>query len=32
MQAAGITAVGADASKPYPNPPDAQFGYGSPTR
>ena len=28
MQAAGITAVGADASKPYPNPPDAQFGYG----
>ncbi len=28
MQAAGITAVGADASKAYPNPPDAQFGYG----
>jgi hypothetical protein len=29
MQAAGITAVGSDASKPYPNPPDAQFGYGT---
>ena len=28
LQAAGITAVGADASKPYPDPPDDQFGYG----
>ena len=28
LEAAGITAVGDDASKPYPNPPDTQFGYG----
>ena len=25
----GITAVGDDASKPYPNPPDTQFGIGA---
>ena len=29
LQAAGITTVGADASKAYPNPPDAQFGIGA---
>ena len=29
MQALGITAVGADASKPYPNPPTDQFGIGA---
>ncbi|MGO9882270.1 MAG: hypothetical protein ACLPV4_04555, partial [Solirubrobacteraceae bacterium] len=28
LEAVGITAVGADASKPYPNPPATQFGYG----
>ncbi len=28
LEAVGITAVGADSSKPYPNPPDTQFGYG----
>ena len=27
LAAVGITAVGDDASKPYPNPPDTQFGY-----
>ena len=35
LEAVGITAVGADGSKAYPNPPDAQFGiganYGGPT-
>ncbi|MFZ0229532.1 MAG: hypothetical protein WAL41_21885, partial [Mycobacterium sp.] len=30
MEAVGITAVGDDASKTYPNPPDATFGPGSP--
>jgi len=30
LTAAGITAVGADASKPYPNPADNQFGIGVP--
>ncbi|MBV8462680.1 MAG: hypothetical protein JO368_05260, partial [Acidimicrobiales bacterium] len=29
LQAVGITTVGADASKPYPNPPDQQFGIGA---
>ena len=29
LQAAGITTVGADASKAYPNPPDTQFGIGA---
>ena len=29
LTAAGITTVGADASKPYPNPPDDQFGIGA---
>ncbi len=29
LQAAGITTVGADASKAYPNPPDGQFGIGA---
>jgi len=28
VEAAGITVVGADASKPYPNPADTQFGFG----
>ena len=28
LQAVGITAVGADASKPYPDPADGEFGYG----
>jgi hypothetical protein len=30
MEAVGITAVGADASKPYPNPPTDEFGIGVP--
>ena len=29
LTAAGITTVGADASKAYPNPPDDQFGTGA---
>ena len=29
LTAAGITTVGADASKAYPNPPDGQFGIGA---
>jgi len=29
LQAVGITTVGADASKPYPEPPDTQFGIGA---
>jgi hypothetical protein len=29
LTAVGITTVGADASKPYPNPPDDQFGIGA---
>jgi len=29
LAAVGITAVGDDASKPYPNPADDQFGYGT---
>ena len=29
LTAAGITTVGADASKAYPNPPDTQFGIGA---
>jgi hypothetical protein len=29
LQAVGITTVGADASKPYPDPPDTQFGIGT---
>ena len=29
LTAAGITTVGADASKAYPNPPDDQFGIGA---
>jgi hypothetical protein len=29
LQAVGITTVGADASKPYPDPPDTQFGIGA---
>ena len=29
LQAVGITTVGADASKAYPNPPDDQFGIGA---
>jgi len=29
LAAVGITAVGDDASKPYPNPPDTQFGIGA---
>ena len=29
LEAVGITAVGDDASKAYPNPPEAQFGYGT---
>ncbi|HXW33222.1 MAG TPA: putative Ig domain-containing protein [Acidimicrobiales bacterium] len=29
LQAVGITTVGADASKPYPDPPDNQFGIGA---
>jgi hypothetical protein len=29
LSAAGINTVGADASKPYPDPPDAQFGIGA---
>ena len=29
MEAAGITTVGADASKAYPNPPTDQFGIGA---
>ena len=29
LQAVGITAVGADASKGYPNPPTAEFGIGA---
>jgi len=28
LEAVGITAVGDDASKPYPNPPTDPFGYG----
>ena len=30
MEAVGITAVGDDASKPYPNPPTDEFGIGTP--
>ena len=30
MEAVGVTAVGADASKPYPNPPTDEFGIGVP--
>ncbi len=29
LEAVGIKAVGADGSKPYPNPPDDQFGLGN---
>jgi hypothetical protein len=29
MEAAGITTVGADGSKAYPNPPDGEFGIGA---
>ncbi len=29
LEAVGITAVGDDASKAYPSPPEAQFGYGT---
>ena len=29
LAAVGITAVGDDASKPYPDPPDTQFGIGA---
>ena len=29
LEAVGVTAVGADASKPYPDPPDDQFGIGT---
>ena len=29
LEAAGITTVGADASKPYPNPADDEFGIGA---
>jgi hypothetical protein len=29
LQAVGITTVGADASKPYPDPPDTEFGIGT---
>jgi hypothetical protein len=29
LEAVGITAVGADSSKPYPDPPDRQFGIGT---
>jgi hypothetical protein len=29
LEAVGITDVGADASKPYPDPPDDQFGIGA---
>jgi hypothetical protein len=29
LAAVGITAIGDDASKPYPNPPDTQFGIGT---
>jgi len=29
LEAVGITAVGDDASKPYPSPPDTQFGIGA---
>ena len=29
LEAVGITTVGADASKPYPDPPDDQFGIGA---
>jgi hypothetical protein len=29
LEAVGITAVGGDASKPYPNPADVQFGIGT---
>ncbi|HTT90949.1 MAG TPA: hypothetical protein VMF65_15450 [Acidimicrobiales bacterium] len=29
MEAVGITAVGADASKPYPDPPTDEFGIGT---
>ena len=29
LKAAGITTVGADASKPYPNPPTDPFGLGN---
>jgi hypothetical protein len=29
LQAVGITTVGADASKAYPDPPDTQFGIGA---
>jgi hypothetical protein len=29
LEAVGITTVGADASKPYPDPPDTQFGIGA---
>ena len=31
LEAVGITTVGADASKAYPNPPDDQFGIGAAT-
>ncbi len=29
LEAVGVTAVGADASKPYPDPPGSQFGIGT---